>query len=277
MALSSMVKGLHPLNAGGGGGRQTRPFGMPTMQSSPPANAVGYFEDFFSTALGPAGWGGLAYGTPSWSITQIGATAGSVGVGGVSSTYAGILALNTGASCGLIAEPIGRVSTTTSLINMAGDYSLMWRVAFGGTRSTRQDIWAFVQSSLATATDIVTDWYSTIGLSPHIALCRSTAAAYDSMTAGDFYLRTYDGTTTTKTLLKADAGIGSGFYKVEVAVRSGVLTAWLDGVQVASYAVGSGLTSGTQRPTAQILSLTASARFQQTDCLYAESSLTSPR
>lgn len=276
MGISSMTNRLVPLMAGGGV-RQTRPFGVPSMQSTPPANAAIWFEDFISTAVGPAGWGGLSYGNPSWSITQIGATAGSVGVGGLGSTTAGNINLNTGASSGLIAEPIGRTSVTAPNVSISGDYTLMWRVSFGGTRSTRQDIWCWLPPGTATATDIVTDYATTLALTSHIAICRSTAVGYDSMTAGDFYLRTYDGSTTTRTLLKADADLSSGYYKVEVAVRSGVLTAWLDGVQVASYAVGTFLTAGTLRPTIQTLALSGAARLNQTDCLYADCAMTAAR
>lgn len=263
----------------------------PSMVSPVPANAVTFFDDFYSSIITNVGFGSgtiatpdtltniAPLGGPTWTATEFAGTAGTTNItaGANAFTGTGTVSLTTGNGSGdSIGIDLGGVTAggvPAFYLSQTLPSNGLWRVQVPSGLTTQDFGVGWVTTGITCATDWLTDPDTTL-LAGLAVVFTKHVASYSGDAAGDLVCRIYDAGSvfdTSFVVLAAASLAVATAYKLEIGCDGTSLLVYLNGAQVGAAVTLTGL-AGTNslRPTARVKNTTAAVRVFSLDCYYQE-------
>mgnify|MGYP001597792999 CR=1 FL=1 len=241
-----MAGKLRPLWTPGGARSQSPARALaPSLVTPPLANSVGWFEDFFATAIAPVAYAsGLIatpdtltnvtpYGQPSWIGTEVVGTTSSIAPSSSSTAGfagCGVVQIGCGPNIGdTMAMEAGSSLGAYGSVN-ANEMLAQFRVGFVTASGASSNAgFGLLSSTTAIGTDWITDPDTTLNATAALVFTRH-AASYSGDAAGDLVARLYDtaGVYNNSAVLLASASIlANGPIKIEALLSFSLLSCFI--------------------------------------------------
>lgn len=280
---------LRPLWTPGGSRSTFRGESPPALASPALANSVDYFEDFFDTPIGNAGWASgttatpdtlvnlAPLGGPGWVATESAGTTGNVSlIANTNTAFAG---------CGLLALLCGTAAANAVHVDL--NYSSgfvfsntisaigQWRVGWPTGNLGGADCgFGLVPASVAIGANWLTDPNTTLAATSALVFTRHNAI-YAGAPAGDLVARLYDTAGTynaSQTIVTAASLLVNTGYKIEAFFDSSALSLkiFANDVLTATFPLTGLVSLKAMRPSAIHTNAAGAARSFYIDSYFQE-------